>query len=1165
MRNMKNQSSNQITNHYWNLIPELPSSARLVIVLFALCLLQPCAQKLYSQDKQITIEMKNESLEKVLNEIERHSDFHFLYNNKLINVDRKVSVSVENAGIESVLREIFAGTDIVYEISGKQIVLRPASMGEAGKGNVRAGSKRKTVTGLVLDTYGVPIIGANVMRKDTGNGTITDLEGCFTLNDVAESDLIEISYIGYVTQVVSVGAENTLRVTLEENVEMLNEVVVVGFGTQKKVNLTGSVSSVQMADALGDRPIANAAAALQGVVPGLRIESATGTPGDDLTYNIRGTTSINGGTPLVLVNNVPMDINMIDPQDIESVSVLKDAASAAIYGARAAFGVILITTKQGKKDMKPQFNYNNNFSFSKASELPQKASPLESVLAYKEMGWENDTYVDGKNITQWEGYIRDYMANPSKYPAGYTFDEQGNLFLMRENDMFDDMMENFGFMQNHSFSVSGGSERTNYRLSLGYTGEDGILITDKDKYNRINLSSFLSVDVNKWLTTQLDIRYANSTQNKVEQGGRNGVWGSAMQLPSYQNTSPYEIDGITYPAETSATYIRYGEPRVVKKTDLRALGRIILSPFKGLKITGEYTYNRITNYNRLYANKYQYVEMNFTGVSNSVENSSYALTQGFTNYNAVNIYANYDFNIGKHEFNLMGGYNQESSHTESQWTQRMDVLLGNLPSISGSTGTISATDSFDEYAIRSLFYRVNYAYDGKYLFEANGRYDGSSRFPKKNRFGFFPSFSAAWRLSEEAFMESTKDWLSNLKVRASWGSIGNQVILKSDGTADNYPYIPSMDLYTSTWLVNGEKPVSLGSPLMVSSSFSWEKVYTLDFGLDFSLFNQRLNGTFDWYRRDTKGMLAPGMDLPWVVGTAAAKQNAADLKTYGWELELNWRDKINKDLSYHVGFNLYDSQSEIMKYNNETGLLGNNIYRKGMKMGEIWGYVTDRFYTEEDFNADGTLKDGIPIPQGVGKVYPGDILYKNFDEDTETIWSGEGTAENPGDRRIIGNSTPRFQYGITAGVQWKGWEVSVFLRGVGKRDYWRTDQMAWPNGSWGSLFKETLDFWTPDHTNAYFPRTYANNTGNTSSNRWVQTKYLADASYLKLQNVTVSYTFPETWSQRIALDNVKVFFSGENLYTWDHLPEGLETDMLTKGAWQYPFMRKYSIGINVTF
>lgn len=770
----------------------------------------------FAQEQKVTVELKNATLKQVFKSIEGQTTYRFSYRNTLVDDKNDITISKRQVGVSVVLNEALKGRNLMYTIvSSKSIVI-------SDKAEQASPSKTKRVSGTVKSTSGESIIGANVKVTGTTIGCITDIDGNFTL-EVPENAKLTVSYIGFQTQEVAINGKSSMSIVLKEDTEMLDEVVVVGYGTQKKVNLTGAVASVSMEKTLGDRPISNVAAALQGAVPGLKIESSSGAPGDALSYNIRGTTSINGGAPLVLVNNVPMDINMIDPQDVESVSILKDAASAAIYGARAAFGVVLITTKQGKKDMTPQFNYNNNFSFSQASELPQKATPLESVLAYKEMGWPNDTYVDGKNITRWEEYIRDYQLNPSKYPNGYVFDEQGNLFLMRENDMFDDMMDSFGFMQNHSFSVSGGSQKTTYRLSLGYTGEDGILITDKDKYNRINMSSFLSIDVNKWLTTQLDIRYANSTQNKVEQGGRNGVWGSAMQLPSYQNISDYTIDEIVYPAETSATYIRYGEPRVIKKTDFRALGRVILSPIKGLKITGEYTYNRITNYNRMYINKYQYVGMNFTGIINNVENSSYELTQGFTNYNAVNMYANYDFSIGKHSVNLMGGYNQEMSHDESQWTKRMDVLLGNLPSISGSTGTISASDSFNEYAIRGLFYRVNYSYDGKYLFEANGRYDGSSRFPKENRFGFFPSFSGAWRISEEAFMQKTRDYLSNLKLRISWGSIGNQIILKSDGTPDNYPYIPSMGLYESSWLVDGKKAISLNSPLMVSSTFSWEK------------------------------------------------------------------------------------------------------------------------------------------------------------------------------------------------------------------------------------------------------------------------------------------------------------------------------------------------------
>lgn len=694
----------------------------------------------------------------VIHALETQTDLAFFYNKRKVDTDRRVSIKVNDEVPDAGLGEVF-GPGFIVEQTGHWIIVQK-KIPEASD------PQKRKVYGVVSDKNG-SIPGVTIMVKGSGLGVATDIEGKFEL-EVLPGTILQFSCMGYVTQEIKVNQAGELNVVMVEDTKQLEEVVVVGFGVQKKVNLTGAVTPVNMKESLGDRPVSNISAALQGIVPGLKIESTTGTPGDDLTYNIRGTTSINGGKPLVLVNNVPMDINMIDPQDIESVSVLKDAASAAIYGARAAFGVILITTKQGRKDMAPQFNYNNNFSFSQASELPQKASPLESVLAYKEMGWPNDTYVDGKNITQWEIYVRDYLANPSKYPEGYVFDEQGNLFLMRENDMFADMMEKFGFMQNHSFSVSGGSEHTNYRISMGYTGEDGILITDKDRYNRLNISSFLSVDINKWLTTQLDFRYANSTQNKVEQGGRNGVWGSAMQLPSYHNILPYEENGIVYPAETSATYVRYGKPRIIKKNDLRALGRIILSPWKGLKITGEYTYNRTSNYNQMYVNKYQYIGFNFTGILNNVENSSYALTQGFTNYNAINLFANYDLSVGKHEISVMGGFNQEESHSESQWSKKTDVLLENLPSLSGSTGTTTATDAFNEYAIRGLFYRINYAYANKYLFEANGRYDGTSRFPKSNRFGFFPSFSVGWRVSEEAFMKSTDPVLSNLKLRASW-------------------------------------------------------------------------------------------------------------------------------------------------------------------------------------------------------------------------------------------------------------------------------------------------------------------------------------------------------------------------------------------------------------
>lgn len=1118
----------------------------LKLIYLSAVLLVGSAQAIAQNMPKVSIEVNKVPVSQVFKEIERQTDYRISYNNSALKSFPDVTLKCESVPVTSVLDEIFSGKKYTYElVSGNKIVIVERQVPR---------SVTKTISGIVTDTEGEPLPGATLVTAGDGRGVSTDINGRFTMAEIASGQEIKVSYIGFIPTSFKVGEKDVYNLVLEPENTALEEVVVVGYGVQKKVNLTGAVSNVNVTEALGDRPLTSITAALQGAAPGLRVDNAIqGAPGEAQSLNIRGTNSINGGQPLVLVNNVPMDINMIDPQDIETVSVLKDAASSAIYGARAAFGVILITTKQGKKEMRPQISYSNNFTFSKPLELPQKASPLEEVQAYKKMGWANDTYVDGKNITQWENYILDYNRNPSKYPLGYTFDEKGNLFLMRENDIFSAMMDDHGFQQTHNAAITGGSERTSYRVGFGYVNEDGILITDKDRYRRTNFSSFLSSDITDWINASIDVRYANAHTSRVEQGARAGVWGSALYLPSYQNIDPYELNGEVYPAESSATYVLYGEPRKLRNTDLRVLGRAVITPLKGLRITGEYTYNRSTGKNSIYANKYKYVGLNFSGVMNSVENTSFSLINNSTDYNALNVFANYDFKAGRNEIGLTAGYNQEMSHYEQLYSQRTDVLLENLPSISGATGTPSTNDSYTEYAVRGAFYRINYNYDNRYLLEANGRYDGSSRFPKNNRFGFFPSFSASWRVSQEQFMRPLMPVLSNLKLRASWGSIGNQAV------NENYPYIPAMNIYLTNWLVDGVKPTTLGAPPMVSASFSWEKVNTLGAALEFGMFNNRLTGTLEWYKRDTKDMLAPGMDLPWVTGATAAKQNAADLRTDGWEAEARWNDRAGR-VNYYVGFNLTDSRSKITRFNNESKLL--TTYYEGMRIGEIWGYVTDRYYTKDDFTADGELKAGLPKPNGAGKMNPGDILYKDLDGDGK-IYSGAGTADDPGDRRVIGNTTPRYQYGIHAGMNWNGFDLSFIINGVGKRDYWRTDQLAWPNGSWGVNFKHTLDFWTEDNPEAFYPRCYSNNTVNTSYNHWTQTKYLADASFVRLQNITIAYTLPKNIVSKLYLENLRIYLTGENLKTWDHLPEGLEPDMLANGAWTYPYMRKISFGISL--
>ena len=1113
-----------------------------------------------------------------MKEIERLTNYTFFYNNGDFDLKRIVSVAAVRKPVSEVVRQMLPDCSCRFE--NRRIILVKD-----------AAPQRQTVKGVVKDEKGAPVIGATVLVTDAGQtrGISTDMNGSFTLTlpALTAEAMLEVSFIGFDTYKSAVGSRTFFDVVLTYAQQSIDEVVVVGYGVQKKANLTGAVATVSQKE-LKDRPVSNVGRALQGVIPNLNVTLSSGQPGAGATYNIRGTTSPNGGSPLVLIDGVETYPDRINSNDIESITVLKDASSAAIYGARGAFGVILITTKSGKYNEKAEVSYNGYFSVSSpttSTDYETRGYYSAKIADFFMMATQNTpytSYTEADYKALWERR-NDKTENPAR-PWVVTDRRNGRqqYVYLANFDWYNYLYDDSRPTWDHNINIKGGTKALSYMVSGRYYQQKGVNRIEPDMFKSYNFRVKLQAEIKPWLTIASNTKFFQSNYKYYgyEDEYNNFRKPTLHALASFVPVNP---DGTavshTSMTQSSTHYLMDGYSAMMQKgksfgnkktQEITTTFEATFKLHKNFNVKADFSYTQgylHNDYRSVNVQYSQYPGEVMTEPEGSFPNK-YKEVVWDQNYYVADVYGTYNKTFSeKHNLTLIAGYNYEAKYYRDLTAANDGLLSEDLSDFNLAKGTTNFTlnGGRNEYAIMGWFYRAAYDYRGKYLAEANGRYDGTSRFPKDSRFGFFPSFSAGWRISEEAFMKNTKSFLSNLKLRASWGSIGNQIILKPDNTPENYPYIPSMSPYLTEWLVDGQKTTTLNAPAMVSSSFSWEKVYTLDFGVDFGFFDNRFNGTFDWYRRDTKGMLAPGMDLPWVVGATAAKQNAADLKTYGWELELNWRDRINKDWSYRIGFNLYDSQSEITKYNNETNLLGDKIYRKGMKMGEIWGYVTDRFYTEDDFNADGTLKPGIPIPKGAGKVFPGDVLYKNFDDDTETIWSGEGTADNPGDQRIIGNSTPRFHYGITAGISWKGLDLSIFLRGVGKRDYWRTDQIAWPTGGWGSLFKETLDFWTPTNTNAYYPRVYSNDGVNTSYNHWKQSKYLANASYLKLQNITLSYTLPKVWSQRLYFDDVKVFFSGENLYTWDHLPEGLETDMLSKGAWEYPFMRKFSFGINVTF
>lgn len=1049
-----------------------------------------------------------------------------------------------------------------------------------------------SVKGLVIDEQNKPLPGVSVTAKNlNGNDpltTQTDPDGIFQFKSLAPgSYTFIIRYIGYQTQTLSgynikTGEIISLSAKLKEESSALNDVVVVGYGTQKKVNLTGAVSTVKMDEILGDRPVTSTSQILQGAAPGLQVTTNSGQPGAKSALNIRGFTSINGGSPLVLVDNVAMDMDDINPKDIATVTVLKDASASSIYGARAAFGVILITTKQGARNQPIKFEYSGNLANTSPSSLPQKTTVSEFVQALSDFG--TTSYWAGQNVATWQGLLQQYDQNPGQFPSNGIATVGGIQYPLAQTDLYKSFMPG-GFEQLHNLSFSGGSEKSNFRVSTGYTNQDGIMATKSDAFTRYNLNAYLNTNLTSKLIASVNVLYHNSVTNTPRDFV--GLFYNAITFgpyaPTGYGTAP---NGSLLPYNTPNNILENEPFKISKDNNLRLFGKLQYNITKGLKLNAEYTFNQINSNQTNQTTINQYINpLNFT-VSPISVNSSYNRYNSSTNYNAVNIYANYSTIIKqKHNLDLVLGTNQEKSIQNDFNVNRLGVISQSSPSISGSTGTINGTDSFASFAVSGYFARLNYNYDGRYLLEATGRYDGSSRFPSNGRFGFFPSFSAGWNIMAEPFMQKVKSTISALKLRASYGEIGNQVVLFPNGNQNYYPYIPSSTPNNSTWIdpITGVLRVTVPPPSLVSASFTWERVQTSNLGLDFGFLNNRLTGSVEGYIRKTLGMLAPSNELPALLGAAAPLQNVADLKVKGWEVNLGWNDKIN-DFHYAVNFNLSNNQAYITGYNNPGGLLnflkadGTPVtdgtisnYFVGQKIGDIWGFVTQGFFTNGDFvpgslNAGlqgGTLITGVAPYRGVNQN-PGDIRFVDLNGDG-TIFTGNNTLSNPGDRTIIGNNNRQLQFGFNGNASYKNFDFSFFINGVGKRDIWISNQVFFPYlDQFSGIFTNELNYWTPTHTDAFFPRSYSNASGNTGTSRLVQTRYLSNGAYLRLKNISLGYTLPA----KLFKDKIKarVFLSGENLVTLDHLPDGLDAESQNLGSGGiYPFIKKYSFGANISF
>ncbi len=1069
------------------------------------------------------------------------------------------------------------------------------------------------VTGHVADENGEPVIGASIQIKGTGQGTVTDIDGDFTLSAPPNGTLV-ISYVGMVTQEVPVSANP--RIVLRTDTELLDEVVVVGYGAQRRENLTGAVSSVDVGKTLESRPIADVGRGLQGSTPGLSVVIPSGEVGSDPLIKIRGQIgSFEGGSkPLILLDNVEIpSIQIVNPNDIESISILKDAATASIYGAKGAFGVVLITTKKGARQDRVDVRYSTNLAWqniSKKMEMGQLDAMEYSILSAERVGgsvmgafWQitRDSYERSK---VWhDTYGKMGPEEPMVYGRDWYVDANNRKLGLRTYDPYDYMIKEWTPTTNHDLSVNGKSGKTTYNVGLGYLYQTGMMKPGKhDDFSRYNGTLRLSTELSKYVTLRAGAIYSN--RNKRYPYITNSTtadpwlylyrWGPVQPM-GYENGQP--IRSPVSEAEQANTanqenkYFNVNIGAVVNLTkdwtldfDFTNANETYINNRLGTRYTALNAWGGAIPFNDASGNRI-YVNERGEQVQAGAANAMPAYQLGLTEYtahganpdhvyrnvltgvtNTLNLFTTYNLNLKEdHAFKFMLGMNRVAYDGKNNWSQQTDLADITDPQFGKAVGTMTSGGNTYWEAQLGYFGRINYAFRDKYLLEGNLRYDGSSKFPSRLWWRWFPSFSAGWRVTEEPWMQWILPVVSSMKLRGSWGMIGDQ-------TVPSGLYVPSMNTAQSNWLEpGGPKAVAVGTPAAVVRNITWQDLESTNFGVDLRLLNNSLGITFDLYRRDTKNMIVPGEGVSLTFGTGAPKGNYGSMKTNGWEIALDYNHRFENGFGINIMGTLSDAVTTILKYGDTQSVDG---WYVGKKYGEIWGYRTDRLYQKEDFVLDANGNpQRITLTENESKKYagrtanklsdangkpvyqpflqnnsnfffgPGDVKFVDLNGDGE-IDAGSRLLDDHGDLEIIGNSTPRFEYGLRLGADWHGVDASIFLQGVGSRQIWGVGFLAIPgfHASDGAMPQAIAgDFWRPDRTNAYYPAPYNLAGSNTGNNMQVQSKYLLDMSYLRIKNITVGYNLPSSVLNRIMLKQARIYVSLENFITFDQL-NGLPID-----------------------
>lgn len=1099
----------------------------------------------------------------------------------------------------------------------------------------------ETIQGTVLDENNEPVIGASVTPKGSTKGSITDVFGHFVLK-VKPGTQLHVSYVGYKSELVA--AKQGVVVYLQPTTETLNSLVVVGYGTQKKANLTGAVSTVDVSRVMDNRVTGDVTKALQGAVPGLTITTNNGAINSTATMRIRGLGTLSNSqtsNPLIVVDGVVTDdITFLDPNDIQEISVLKDAASAAVYGTRAAFGVILITTKQPEKKDRVSLTYTNNFGWSQATTLPEYSSVpnqiralmqsnnrqnvsnelfgmyLDTMLPYAE-AWEKQNggkasgYREMRQFQSWDD-VGDYYVNADGSGAMYyaNWDVAGIMF------------NNAAPSQKHNVSLEGSSGKTQYRASFGYNSSQGLMTFNPDKMRRYNANLSVTTEIFSWLKAGARMDFSNKEYSEPNTGRDTYTymwrWGSYFGPYGYMLDS----DGNKVDARNDIAYRKQAGNDEDRCTQTRMQAWMDINPFKGMNIHADFTYN-LLNRNNNYAYLPVYCWNTWGG---NISDPTYAVNQSST-YAAqnntkddtwtMNVYGTYNFDVAtNNHFKVMVGATAEQEEYNYFLAKRMVLLDNSLPYLGLTSGgetttNMTISNTITHRATAGFFGRINYDYKGIYLLEFNGRYDGSSKFPAADQWAFFPSVSGGYRFSEEAYFAPVKQYVSNAKIRASYGEIGNEAIgsnmfISTTGITKN-----------ANWLNTSGSKISYGTrPSLVSSSLTWERVCTTDVGLDLGLLNNSINMTFDWFQRTTKDMLAPGNSEPATLGASSPYQNEGELRTRGWELGIQWNHSFG-DADVYANFNIYDGKTIVTKYPNENKLLSD--WYSGKEYGAIWGFVTDRYFEESDFvGKDGKkwiYADGVAsqtaLESGSFVYGPGDIKFKDLNGDG-VINGGDpnmvdengkkisvGSLNNHGDLTIIGNALPRYEYSFRLGGAWKGFDIDMYFQGVGRRHMWYTSAFVTPlargaDATYANqesynkmIFDENNNIigYEIDQNNQY-PCMYAGSAiqGKISTisagayNFYPQSRYLMNLAYLRFKTLTVGYTLPYDITKKALIQKARVYFTAENLFNIYNGMRDYPIDPEIGNTWKTsssysngtygrtdPMMRSYSFGLQVTF